>query len=324
MSARGHGLPGYGSRSTQTDGLIRHGLYSVGNGIESQHSERGDSKLVAQSAELERLVSDNKRLATAHVALRQDLAATQQDIQKLRAHIGSIQTESDLQIRIFLEKMTKMEVHLQDGESVKKELQKAHTEARALVVTRQELIDQVTKATQELEKIRADVKNLPILQVELDGLRKEHQKLRLTFEHEKGLNMEKVAQMEVLEKDLVGMAKEVERLRAEVLNAEKKATAPNVYGGPYMTQESYSRPLPPPPPPHMHTSVSGYVDGYGNHHHVQMGVGGGHPGVIVPGSNPQWRPPVMVPYGAPHPGPVGPGSNPQWGGQPYDHSYSRT
>lgn len=179
MSARGHGPPSYGNRSTQPPGMMRHGSYPMGDIIDAQHPESGDVKPAAQSTELERLVSDNKRLAGSHVALRQDLVATQQDIQKLRAHIGSIQTESDIQIRIFLDKMAKMEVHIRAGENVKKDLQKAHTEARALVASRQELISQVEQATKELEKVRADVEKLPEMQVELDGLKQEHQNLRL-------------------------------------------------------------------------------------------------------------------------------------------------
>lgn len=304
---------------------MRHGSYPVGHSTEPLHPEHADTKLVAQSAEIERLAGDNQRLAATHVALRQDLVATQQDIQKLRAHIGSIQTESDIQIRILLDKTSKMEVHVRGGETVRKDLQRAHTEARALVATRQELIGQIEQVTEELKKIRADVEKVPQMHVELDGLRQEHQKLRSTFEYEKSLNMEKVAQMELMEKDLVGMAREVERLRAEVLNAEKRANAPTVYSGAYLKQELY------PPPPRMHASGGGgsYVDGYGkhHHHHVQMGVGGAGEGMIpyggghtAPGGNPQWGGPPMPPYGGGH---SGSGGNPQWGGPPYDSSYSR-
>lgn len=46
---------------------------------------------------------------------------------------------------------------------------------------------------------------------------------RTTFEYEKGLNIDKVHQMQAMEKNLVGMAREVEKLRAEVSNAEKRA-----------------------------------------------------------------------------------------------------
>lgn len=321
MGSRGHGPP-YGGRSTQPPGMMHHGSYSLSHTIEPNRPDRGTHKLVPKSSEIERLADDNQRLSTTHLALRQDLVATQQEIQKLRAHIGSIQTESDIQVRILLDKIAQMEVHIRAGENVKKDLQKAHSEARALVATRQDLIGQIEKATKEFEKVHADVDKIPDMQGELDGLRLEHQKLRSTFEREKRKNTEKVAQMEIMEKDLVRMAREVEKLRAEVLNADKIAHAPNVYGGPYMNPELY-----PPPPAHMHSG--GYVDGYGNHHHVPMGAGEGmipyggvHPGAVGPhwgGPSPQ-----MVPYGGVHPGPTAPGGNPQWRGPPYDNSYSRT
>lgn len=44
-----------------------------------------------------------------------------------------------------------------------------------------------------------------------------------TFEYEKGLNMKQVKEMQEMEKNLVALAREVEKLRAEVLNAEKRA-----------------------------------------------------------------------------------------------------
>ena len=48
-----------------------------------------------------------------------------------------------------------------------------------------------------------------------------------TFEYEKGSNIEQVEQMKAMEKNLFGMAREVEKLRAEVLNAEKRALGNN-------------------------------------------------------------------------------------------------
>jgi hypothetical protein len=48
-----------------------------------------------------------------------------------------------------------------------------------------------------------------------------------TFEYEKGINMEQVEQLIAMEKNLIGMAREVEMLRAEVLNAENRAALGN-------------------------------------------------------------------------------------------------
>nr|GFA78741.1 hypothetical protein [Tanacetum cinerariifolium] len=120
--------------------------------------------------------------------------------------------------------------------------------------------------------------------------------LQSTFEHEKSLNNEKVAQMELMEKELVEMGKEVERLRVEIQNSEKRANAPMAYMN---QQEIYSQPQPQPQPqqpmlaPHVHAASGSYVNAYGNVHHVQMGVGGEG----------------MVPYGGNYPGQVAPSGN---------------
>ena len=43
-----------------------------------------------------------------------------------------------------------------------------------------------------------------------------------TFEYEKGLNIDNVEQLQAMEKNLVGMAREMEKLHAEVVNAEMR------------------------------------------------------------------------------------------------------
>lgn len=42
------------------------------------------------------------------------------------------------------------------------------------------------------------------------------------FEYEKGRNIEKVEQLKAKEKDLIGMAREMEKLQAEVKNSERR------------------------------------------------------------------------------------------------------
>lgn len=297
--------PGYGGRSAQAPGMMRHGPFPSGNRtMETLPPELVENKFAVQEAEIERLAGDNHRLAATHVALRQDLVASQHDIQRLRAHIRTTQTETDIQIRVLLEKIAKMEVDIRAGESIKMDLQQAHIEAQGLVTARRELSAQIQQASQELEKARADVKKLPEMHNELESMMQEHQRLRTTFEYEKGLNIEKVEQLKVTEKEMLSMAREVEKLRAEVLNAERRARAPNPYGGPYMNQD----PLYPPPPP-MH-GTGGYADSYGRS--MQMGVGASGDG--------------MIPYGvgnATATTNIGGGTVPGSGGGAYDASHAR-
>ncbi|KAJ0091525.1 hypothetical protein Patl1_14435 [Pistacia atlantica] len=249
---------------TQTPGMLRHGPFPGRRSLEPLPPPGLlEDKIAVQAAEIEQLAGDNHRLAASHVSLRQELAAAQQEIPRLKAHIRSIHAESDIQIRVLLSKIAKMEDNIRAGESVKKDLQQAHIEAQNLVRARQELTVKLQEVSQELQRARLDVKSLPDLHAELDSLRQEHQRLRATFEYEKGKNIEKVEQLKAMEKDLIGMAREMEKLKAEVMNAEMTVHAPIPYTGGYMNHShSY-------PPPVQGSAI--YVNGYGQAV-VHMGV----------------------------------------------------
>lgn len=61
-----------------------------------------------QNVELARLHQDNQRLATTHMALRQELAAAQGEIQRLQQTMGLMQADN----RGLVEKAMKMETDL--------------------------------------------------------------------------------------------------------------------------------------------------------------------------------------------------------------------
>lgn len=137
-----------------------------------------ENKLAHQEAEIERISSDNHRLSITHRALRDALVDSAQDVQKIKSHIRSTQTESDIQIRVLLDKMAKMEVEIRGGDVVKKELQEAHMEAQSLAGSRQELRAQIQLARQELKMVVGDVERIPDLQAEFEGLMQEHIMIR--------------------------------------------------------------------------------------------------------------------------------------------------
>ncbi|XP_021890668.1 protein FLX-like 4 [Carica papaya] len=258
MAGRGKTPLAYQGRYIQAPGILQHGPPAGHRPLEAlPHPELLENKITAQAAEIEQLAGDNHRLAATHVVLRQELAAAQQEIQRLRAHVGSIQTEGDIQIRVLIDKINKVEADIMAGENIKNDLRQAHIEARDLVKARQELTSQIQQASQELEKAKADIQNLPVLLAELENLRKEYQRLRAIFEYEKGANIEQVEQMKAMERNLFGMVREVERLRTDVLNADNRARAPNTYGVGYESNPPYPSPFYPP----VERKGGAYVDG---------------------------------------------------------------
>ncbi|XP_066348444.1 protein FLX-like 4 isoform X2 [Miscanthus floridulus] len=229
MARRGH-LDGL---TAQAPALMRHGSFAAGS--LSSHSplqssstlEMLESKLAMQTAEVEKLIMENQRLASSHVVLRQDIVDTEKEMQMIRTHLGEVQTETDLQIRDLLERIRLMEADIHSGDAVKKELHQVHMEAKRLITERQMLTLDIDNATKELQKFSAsgDGKSLPELLAELDGLRKEHHNLRSQFEFEKNTNIKQVEQMRTMEMNLITMTKQAEKLRGDVTNAERRAQA---------------------------------------------------------------------------------------------------
>lgn len=249
MDSRRNISPAYDRHSRMT----RRGLLPpTHHPMEPLPPEFLENKMASQEAEIEHLNRDNRKLAASYLTMRQDLAAAKSEAEKIREHIRSIQNEGDIQIRILLDKIAKRVADIGAGDTIKKELQQAHADARSLMKAKLELSVKLEQATKELDYSREDIKKIPEMCSELDGLRQEYQRLRKTFEYEKCLNTEKVEQLRVMEKDLIGIAEEVERLRAEVLNAEKRANGPIPYSNPYINPDNGY--------PHSYRGGGGYTD----------------------------------------------------------------
>ncbi|KAF8012784.1 hypothetical protein BT93_I0821 [Corymbia citriodora subsp. variegata] len=191
-----------------------------------------EQKLAAQHVEMQRLATENQRLANTHGALRQELAAAQHELQILHAQVGAVKSEREQQMRSLMDKIAKMDADIQAAEPLKLELQKARADAQKLIVARQELFAKVQQLTQDLQRAHADVQQLPALMSELEGLRKEYHHCRVTFDYEKRLFDDHLQQLQVMEKNYVTMAAEVEKLRAELSNAANAEGRAGPQGGP--------------------------------------------------------------------------------------------
>ncbi|KAI5069418.1 hypothetical protein GOP47_0015719 [Adiantum capillus-veneris] len=256
------------------------GMRPIGPGMDVPPGLIMEEKIATQHQEIQRLLTENQRLAATHVALRQELAATQQEVQRLQQGLRNIQAEKEAQFRGIAEKSSRMEQELRALEPLKMDLQRAQADAQKLLLTRQELTSQVQQLTQDMQRARTDAQQVPAMKAEIDGLRQEIQRARTAFEFEKNANAELLEQRTAMEKNLVSMAREVEKLRAELTNAEKKVRGGG-YGGSYGSEGGYGS----------------YADGYGVSQLNSGPVSGAGTGADATGPG--------VPYGA--------GAGPAWG-----------
>ncbi|CAE6253926.1 unnamed protein product [Arabidopsis arenosa] len=182
-----------------------------------------ENKIAVQAAEIDRLSSDNRKLASSYVALKEDLTVADREAQGLRAHIRKTETDYEIQIRATLEKIAKMEGMVKNRENIRREVQLAHIEAHRLAREREELASQVKLVIKDLKKVCLEAESLEASSQELERLKEEHQRLRKEFDEEKSGNVEKLGQLKEMERKIIGAVKAIEKLRSEIATARNKA-----------------------------------------------------------------------------------------------------
>ncbi|KAI8007226.1 Protein FLX-like 1 [Camellia lanceoleosa] len=191
-----------------------------------------EERLAAQHQDIQVLLVDNQRLAATHVALKQELESAQHKLQQTAHYASSLHAEKDMQMRELYEKSIKMEMDLGGAKAMRDELLQVQADVKELTAARQELTAQVQTMTQDLSRVTADLKQCPTLKAEIEGLKQELQRARAAIEYEKKGYAENYEHGQVLEKKLISMARELEKLRAEMANAEKRAHAAAAVGNP--------------------------------------------------------------------------------------------
>ncbi|GAB2284303.1 hypothetical protein Dimus_018764 [Dionaea muscipula] len=203
----------------------RESQFAMGPRQRPPHPAIIEERIAAQHQEIQGLLHDNQGLAATHVALRMEVESSMHKLHNMEQYVNSLSSENDTQLREMYEKSGKLEMDLQAVEAVKAELVHVRADIKELTTVKQDLMGRVQALNQDLARAGADLQQVPALKAEIDRMRQELQQARAAIEYEKKGYAENYEHGQVMEKKLVAMAREVEKLRAEMANAEKRARA---------------------------------------------------------------------------------------------------
>lgn len=189
-----------------------------------------EDHLAAQHEEIQRLLLDNQRFSATHVALKEELEVTQFDLQRTDQYARALYEENGMQIRELHEKSVKMEMDLQSVEVMRVELMRVRADIKDLNGAKQELTTEIQGMTQDLTRMNADLQQTPAIKAEIENLRQELQRSRAAIENEKKGYAANYEHGQLIQNKLLSMSRELEKLRAEMANAEKKARAAAAVG----------------------------------------------------------------------------------------------
>ncbi|CAH8293844.1 unnamed protein product [Eruca vesicaria subsp. sativa] len=184
-----------------------------------------EDRIAAQSQDVQGLLADNQKLAATHVALKQELEVAQHELQRMMHYIDSLRAEEDIMMREMYDKSMRCEVELRQVDAMRSEVQKVRGDIKELSGSRQELTSQVHLMSQDLGRLTAELQQIPTLTAEIENTKQELQRARAAIDYEKKGYAENYEHGKVMEQKLVGMARELEKLRAEIANSENRAHA---------------------------------------------------------------------------------------------------
>ncbi|XP_047967374.1 protein FLX-like 1 [Salvia hispanica] len=181
-----------------------------------------EDRIAARSREIQSLLLDNHRLAASHVALKQDVAAARQDLHRLSA----IKDERDAHVREVYESSLEMEAGPRSAE-----LDWVRAEIKDLRAERDQLSEKLKEIQEDLATFHPEQHEFSELKADIEALHTEVGKGRAAVEYERNMQSTHCELSEVMEKRLISMARESEKLRSELANAERRAMAAIVGAG---------------------------------------------------------------------------------------------
>jgi hypothetical protein len=220
---------------------MRNGPHGRGPGPLLPHPAVLQERLAAQNQEIQGMLVENQRLAATHVALRQELASANQELQHLSHVANSMQADKDHHLNELYEKSMKLEAEMRALEPMRAELMQLRADNQKMSSAGQELTTQAQSLTQELTRVWSDMQQAAALRTEMQSLHEEFEGARNAIEYERKARAARLEQGQTMEKNFISMSREVEKLRAELANVDKKergaANTGGAYGGNYGSAE---------------------------------------------------------------------------------------
>lgn len=142
------------------------------------HPAMLEEEFEIQRAEIRRLLGENRRLVEDRIALQQELGVAKEELHRMNLAIGEIRAEQEIHSRELIEKGLKLEADLRATEPLKNEAVQLRAEIQKLNNIRQDLAGQVQKLSQEVARVQADNKQIPMLRAEIEGLHQELMRAR--------------------------------------------------------------------------------------------------------------------------------------------------
>lgn len=137
-----------------------------------------EDRIAIQHREIQSLLEENQRLASAHVALKHELAAAQRELRLVSAKAADVKAESDAHVRDLYERSLVMEAEVRAIDAMSAELAQVRSDVQKLGPAPQELAAQFRSIEDDIARARSEVQQVPAIKSGIERAHKEIQRGR--------------------------------------------------------------------------------------------------------------------------------------------------
>ncbi|OEL21691.1 Protein FLX-like 1 [Dichanthelium oligosanthes] len=186
-----------------------------------------EERLVARDEDIQDLLVDNQRFAATHVALQQQLIGAQHELRAVSVAATRARAEREGEVRALADQAAHIEGEARAVAAARAEVDQVHADVQVLAAARAELVSRLQVLQEQLARKQTEASKTNSVRAQIETMRREIQKGRAAVDFEKKAHSDNLEQSKAMEKNMIAVASEIERLRGELANAEKGITAVN-------------------------------------------------------------------------------------------------
>ncbi|WVZ61037.1 hypothetical protein U9M48_010971 [Paspalum notatum var. saurae] len=214
-----------------------------------------EERLATRDQDIQELLIDNQRFAATHVALQQQLIGAQHEFRAVSVAATRARAEREGEVRALADQAAHIEGEARAVAAARAEVDQVHTDIQVLAAARTELVNRLQALREQLARKKAETSKTDSVRAQIETMRREIQKGRCSLnlltnllwravidaqhplncfakekaavDFEKKAHSDNLEQSKAMEKNMIAVASEIERLRGELANVEKGATTVN-------------------------------------------------------------------------------------------------
>ncbi|CAH8313384.1 unnamed protein product [Eruca vesicaria subsp. sativa] len=182
-----------------------------------------EEKIAIQHHEIQSILTDNQKLALAHLGVKDQLNLAKRELARLLEAAAAVKSDTEAKVREVYQNSLRMEAEARVVNGIGAELDQVRSDVERLGEDREKLAAELAMLNGEIAKAKPNYDRAVEVRVEIESLREEVSKGRAALEVEKKTRASNLHHERGMEKTIDHLNREIVKLEEELADLETKA-----------------------------------------------------------------------------------------------------